>query len=99
MSQVVIHRRAAKYLKSLPQPLRERIKVVLTQLSEDILNYPGIIRMAGDWAGYHRIRVGHDGFLPIFPSQIRLNPVNPCPIPLIPFGFLPIFPLKSVLIL
>ena len=59
MSQVVVHRRAAKYLKNLPQPLGERIKVVLTRLSEDPLNYPGIIRMAGDWAGYYRIRVGH----------------------------------------
>lgn len=59
MSQVVIHRRAIKYLKSLPQPLRERVKETLTQMAEEPLNYPGTIRMAGDWSGYYRIRVGH----------------------------------------
>ena len=57
--RVVIHRRAASYLKSLPQPLRERIKVALTELSESPREYPGLIQMAGEWAGYWRIRVGH----------------------------------------
>jgi mRNA interferase RelE/StbE len=58
MSRVVVHRRAAKYLKSLPNPLQKRIKLVLSQLSEASLNYPGVIRMAGDWSGFYRIRVG-----------------------------------------
>ena len=58
MSRVVVHRRAAKYLKSLPSSLQQRIKAALSQLSESPLNYPGAIRMAGDWSGYYRIRVG-----------------------------------------
>lgn len=58
MSRVVVHRRAAKYLKSLPTPLQKRTKATLSQLSETPLDYPGIIRMAGDWSGYYRIRVG-----------------------------------------
>ncbi len=59
MSRVVVHRRAAKYLKSLPQPLQERIKAVLAQLSDAPLSYPGVIHMSGSWSGYYRIRVGH----------------------------------------
>jgi mRNA-degrading endonuclease RelE of RelBE toxin-antitoxin system len=53
MSRVVVHRRATKYLKSLPQPLQRRIKSALIQLSESPLTYPGVICMAGDWSGYH----------------------------------------------
>lgn len=59
MSRIVVHRRAAKYLKSLPQPLHDRVKETLTQLSESPLNYPGVIRMVGKWAGYYRIHIGH----------------------------------------
>jgi mRNA interferase RelE/StbE len=58
MSRIVVHRRAAKYLKSLSNPLQKRIKLVLSQLSEAPLDYPGVIRMAGDWSGFYRIRVG-----------------------------------------
>jgi mRNA interferase RelE/StbE len=58
MSRVVVHKKAAKYLISLPRPLRERIKDVLVQLSESPLTYSGVIPMSGDWAGYYRIRVG-----------------------------------------
>jgi len=58
MSRIVVHRKAAKYLTSLPHPLRERIKEALAQLSESSLTYPGVIPMSGDWAGYYRIRIG-----------------------------------------
>jgi mRNA interferase RelE/StbE len=58
MGRVVVHRRAAKYVKSLPNPLQKRIKAALSQLSEAPLDYPGVIRMAGDWSGYYRIRMG-----------------------------------------
>ncbi len=58
MSKVVIHRHAAKYLKRLPEPTKNRIKDVLKQLESDPLNQPGLKQMVGDWAGYHRLRVG-----------------------------------------
>lgn len=58
MSRIVVHRKAARYLASLPRPLRERIKDALVQLSDSPLNYPGLVPMSGDWTGYHRIRVG-----------------------------------------
>jgi mRNA interferase RelE/StbE len=58
MSRVVVHKRAAKYLATLPRPLRERIKEALVELSTSPLAYPGVIQMGGDWTGYYRIRVG-----------------------------------------
>jgi len=58
MSRVVVHKRAAKFLENLPKPAKTRIKSALSQLTSDPFNYPGLIRMAGDWTGYYRIRVG-----------------------------------------
>ena len=58
MSRVVVHKRAAKFLKNLPNPEKTRIKTTLSQLASDPSHYPGLIRMAGDWAGYYRIRIG-----------------------------------------
>ena len=58
MSQVIIHRRAAKYLKKLPEPRKSQIKEALRQLAVHPLEIPGIKQMLGDWDGYYRIRVG-----------------------------------------
>jgi mRNA interferase RelE/StbE len=58
MSKVVIHRHAAKYLKHLPKDTKQRIKNILIQLEQAPLNHPGAKHMAGEWAGYHRIRSG-----------------------------------------
>jgi mRNA interferase RelE/StbE len=59
MKRIIVHRRAANYLKNLPQPLKIRVKEALRELSDAPLDYPGVIQMSGDWAGYCRIRVGH----------------------------------------
>jgi len=58
MSQIIVHRRAAKYLQKLPKAERERIKSLLRQLSESPLETKGVRQMVGEWAGYHRLRVG-----------------------------------------
>lgn len=58
MSKVIVHHRAAKYLKKLPEPHKTRMKDALKQLEQTPLAYPGIKAMLGEWAGYHRIRVG-----------------------------------------
>ena len=58
MSQVIVHRNAVKYLKRLPEPTKNRIKTILKQLEVNPLEQPGIKHMVGDWAGYHRLRVG-----------------------------------------
>ena len=58
MSKVIVHHRAVKYLKKLPEPSKTRIKNALKQLEQTPLRYPGIKAMLGEWVGYHRIRVG-----------------------------------------
>jgi len=56
--RVVVHRRAANYLKSLPLVEKERLKNTIAQLSIDPFGSPGVKPMAGQWAGYYRIRIG-----------------------------------------
>ncbi len=58
MSNVIVHRHAAKHLKRLPKETKDRIKDILKQLENNPLKHSGIKQMFGEWAGYHRIRVG-----------------------------------------
>ena len=58
MSNVIVHRHAAKNLKRLPKETKDRIKDILKQLENNPLKHSGIKQMFGEWAGYHRIRVG-----------------------------------------
>ena len=58
MSEVKVHRHAAKYLQRLPKDSKERIKDVLKRLEVTPLEQPDVRHMVGEWAGYHRIRVG-----------------------------------------
>jgi len=58
MSRVVIHRRARRYLQRLSRPDQERVRAALQGLAEDLAAYPGVVHMAGEWAGYQRIRIG-----------------------------------------
>jgi len=59
MSKIIVHRHAAKYLQRLPQERKERVKTILRQLTQNPLGYPNVRHMVGEWAGYHRIRVGN----------------------------------------
>jgi len=58
VATIRIRKPAARYLKKLPAPLRERIKKIIAELAEDPLGYNGIVAMSGDWKGYYRIRIG-----------------------------------------
>lgn len=58
MADVVLHRRSLRYLQRLPRPEQERVRTSLFHLAEDVAGYPGVIQMAGEWAGYRRIRIG-----------------------------------------
>jgi mRNA interferase RelE/StbE len=58
MSKVKVHRHAAKYLQRLPKDSKKRIKDVLKRLEVTPLEQPDVRHMVGEWAGYHRIRVG-----------------------------------------
>ncbi|MGD9974452.1 MAG: type II toxin-antitoxin system RelE/ParE family toxin [Desulfatirhabdiaceae bacterium] len=58
MSRVIIHHRAAKYLKKLSKDEKEKIRQTLRKLE----NYPGKISgikyMKGEWEGFRRMRIG-----------------------------------------
>lgn len=58
MSKVIVHRRAAKYLKKIPEPRKGHVKEILKKLENNPLQFPDIKRMLGEWDGYYRIRVG-----------------------------------------
>ncbi|MDI6688398.1 MAG: type II toxin-antitoxin system RelE/ParE family toxin [Desulfobacterales bacterium] len=58
MGKIIVHRRAANYLKKLPQDRKNRVKKALEQVGKDPLGFSGVIQMVGEWAGYYRIRLG-----------------------------------------
>lgn len=57
MADIVLHRRALRYLQRLPRPDQERVRTSLARLAVDVESYPGVIQMAGEWTGYRRIRL------------------------------------------
>jgi Cytotoxic translational repressor of toxin-antitoxin stability system len=59
MYTLVVHRRAARYLKKLPQDQQTRIKHVLNEMRNDPFGLSDIKSMVGDWAGYQRVRVSN----------------------------------------
>lgn len=59
MYRVIVHRRAARYLKKLSKLKKERIKNILSQLKRHPLDLSNVKSMIGNWEGYHRIRVGN----------------------------------------
>lgn len=58
MSKVVVHGHVARYLQRLPKRTKEKIKNILKELEENPLERSGVKHMVGQWAGYHRLRVG-----------------------------------------
>ena len=58
MSKTVVHRRALRYIRRLPRPEQERVRIALKRLAEEPGAYPGLVHMAGEWTGYQRIRIG-----------------------------------------
>jgi mRNA interferase RelE/StbE len=56
--KVVVHKRAARYLKRLPESQKQRIKQSLRKLEDGITDKVDIKAMAGQWKGYYRMRIG-----------------------------------------
>ena len=57
MFKVVVHKRAASYLKRLPRHQKELLKKVFQELAHNPFK-PGVKAMMGEWKGYYRLRVG-----------------------------------------
>ena len=58
MNELLLHRRARRYYDRLPANVKSALKAKLDKLCEDPENYPGAIRMSGEWNGFCRFRHG-----------------------------------------
>ena len=60
MREIVLHRRAAKYLRRMPKQRQIEMRDVLREVAalEDIGTHSGIRPMSGDMRGWFRLRVG-----------------------------------------
>ena len=63
MYRIVVHKRAANYLRGLSAPERERLKLALAALATDPSGISDVKAMAGQWAGYFRMRQGNKRIL------------------------------------
>jgi mRNA interferase RelE/StbE len=59
MAKIVVHRRAARYLRKLPAGKRESVKLLIRELEKNPADLPGVRRMVGEWKGYLRLRAGN----------------------------------------
>jgi mRNA interferase RelE/StbE len=58
MYKIVVHKRAAKSFKKMSDAQAKNLKSALLKLANNPHTYPGIKKMAGEWIGYWRIRIG-----------------------------------------
>jgi mRNA interferase RelE/StbE len=56
--QLIVHRRAARYLERMDARIKAQLKTKLEQLAQNPTLMPGVKPMAGEWAGFHRMRHG-----------------------------------------
>ncbi len=61
--RIVVHKRAANYLRGLPAPNKERLKQAIASLAADPFGVSDVKPMAGQWAGYYRVRQGNQRIL------------------------------------
>ena len=59
MYKIVIHKRAASYLRRLPAPDKDRVKNALKAISDNPEGHHQVRQMLGEWKGYYRLRVGN----------------------------------------
>jgi mRNA interferase RelE/StbE len=58
MPRLVVHKRAARYLQRIDPRIKAQLVAKLAELSHNPDAMPGVKPMAGDWAGYFRLRHG-----------------------------------------
>ncbi len=59
MAKLVVHNRAARYIQRLDARLKAQLLAKLAELAADPYAMPGVKPMAGEWAGYRRMRQGN----------------------------------------
>jgi len=60
MREVIFHRRAAKYLRRMPQNRAAQMRDALREVAalENIADHPGVRQMTGSMSDWSRLRVG-----------------------------------------
>ena len=58
MARLVVHDRAARYVQRLDMRLKAQVLAKLAELAEHPDAMPGVKPMAGEWAGFCRMRHG-----------------------------------------
>lgn len=58
MSKLVVHERAARYVRRLDARTKAQLVAKLETLARNPSAMAGVKPMAGEWAGYHRLRHG-----------------------------------------
>ncbi len=58
MPTLLVHRRAARHLERMDARFKMQLKAKLAHLAENPDAMPGVKPMAGEWAGYYRMRHG-----------------------------------------
>ncbi len=57
MFKIVVHKRAAGYLRRLPSEHKERIRDAIKTLAATPNEQLHVKQMVGDWKGYSRLRI------------------------------------------
>jgi len=58
MPKLVVHRRAARYLERMDAKIKAQLVAKLERLASNPGRMSGVKPMAGEWAGFHRMRHG-----------------------------------------
>ena len=58
MAKLVVHTRAARYIQRLDARMKAQMLAKLTELAEAPDTMTGVKPMAGEWAGFFRMRHG-----------------------------------------
>lgn len=58
MPKLIVHRRAARYLERMDARIKAQLTAKLELLARNPDTMPGVKPMAGEWAGFYRLRHG-----------------------------------------
>jgi mRNA interferase RelE/StbE len=58
MPKLIVHARAARYIERMDVRIKKQLIAKLESLARNPGAMPGVKPMAGEWAGFHRLRHG-----------------------------------------
>ena len=58
MPKLLVHKRAARYLERMDARIKAQLVAKLEELARNPVAMPGVKPMAGEWAGFCRLRHG-----------------------------------------